>query len=76
MQINEVPKYIMHSDGNGDDDKVLVVDSGTVSMSFQNVDNGIKINDTLYYNASTVDAKLSALESSIKSWVAANYQHN
>lgn len=75
MNINEVPKYIMHSDGIGDDSKVLLIDSGTVSMSFEMVDNGIKINDTLFYNASKVDALLSALKTEIQSWVSSNYQH-
>ena len=46
MNINEVPKYIMHSDGVGDDEKILLIDSGTVSMSFEMVNDGIKINDT------------------------------
>lgn len=75
MNINEVPKYIMHSDGVGDDNKVLLIDSGTVSMSFEMVDNGIKINDTLFYNATTVDNKLSALKTELQSWVSSNYQH-
>lgn len=75
MNINEVPKYIMHSDGVGDDNKVLLIDSGTVSMSFEIVDDGIKINDTLFYNAAKVDALLSALKTELQSWVSANFTH-
>ena len=75
MNINEVPKYIMHSDGVGDDEKILLIDSGTVSMSFEVVDDGIKINDTLFYNAAKVDSLLSALKTELQSWVSTNYQH-
>lgn len=75
MNINEVPKYIMHSDGIGDDQKILLIDSGTVSMSFEMVDDGIKINDTLFYNAAKVDALLSALKTELQSWATANFQH-
>lgn len=75
MNINEVPKYIMHSDGVGDDEKILLIDSGTVSMSFEMVDDGIKINDTLFYNAAKVDSLLSNLKAELQSWVSTNYQH-
>lgn len=75
MNINEVPKYIMHSDGVGDDEKILLIDSGTVSMSFEMVDDGIKINDTLFYNAAKVDSLLSNLKTELQSWVSTNYQH-
>lgn len=75
MNINEVPKYIMHSDGTGDDDKILLIDSGTVSMSFEMADDGIKINNTLFYNAAKVDALLSALKTELQSWVSANFTH-
>lgn len=75
MNINEVPKYIMHSDGVGDDNKVLLIDSGTVSMSFEIVDDGIKINDTLFYNAAKVDALLAAQKSAIETWVSNNFTH-
>ena len=75
MNINEVPKYIMHSDGVGDDEKILLIDSGTVSMSFEMVDDGVKINDTLFYNAAKVDSLLSNLKAELQSWVSTNYQH-
>lgn len=75
MNINEVPKYIMHSDGVGDDEKILLIDSGTVSMSFEMVNDGIKINDTLFYNAAKVDSLLSNLKTELQSWVSTNYQH-
>lgn len=69
----DAPVFLVHSDGIQADGTFVAIDGSGETLTIKPQADDVVINGVSYYNAAKVDALLSDLNSTLRSWASSSF---